>query len=84
MVYRPKIHDPLIHDITSLSECLVCEVKIQNKKGYVAVMHRSPSQSSIKFESFLYGFEDKLSSILFLKSQLIVALGDFNARSSKW
>ena len=47
-------------------------------------MHRSPSQSSIKFESFLYGFEDKLSSILFLKSQLIAVLGDFNARSSKW
>ena len=68
-------------DITSLPECLVCEVTIQNKKGYVAVMYRSPSQSSIEFESFLSGFEDMLSSILFSKSQFTVILGDFNARS---
>ena len=56
-------------DITSLPECLVCEVTIQNKKAYVAVMYRSPSQSSIEFESFLSGFEVMLSSILFSKSQ---------------
>ena len=71
-------------DITSLPECLVCEVTIQNKKGYVAVMYRSPSQSSIEFESFLSGFEDILSSVLFSKSQFTVILGDFNARSSTW
>ena len=47
-------------DITSLPEYLVCELTIQNKKGYVAVMCRSPSQSSIEFESFLSGFEDML------------------------
>ena len=40
-------------DITSLPECLVCGVTIRNEKGYVAVMYRSPSQSSIEFESFL-------------------------------
>ena len=71
-------------DITSLPECLVCEVTIQNKKGYVAVMYRSPSQSSIEFESFLSGFEDMFSSVLFSKSQFTVILGDFNARSSTW
>ena len=71
-------------DITSLPECLVCEVTIQNKKGYVAVMYRSSSQSSIEFESFLSGFEDILSSILFSKSQFTVILGDFNARPSTW
>ena len=69
-------------DITSLPECLVCELTMQNKKGYVAVMYRSPSQSSIEFESFLSGFEDMLSSVLFSKSQFTVILGDFNARSS--
>ena len=45
-------------------------------------MYRSPSQSSIEFESFLSGFEDMLSSLLSLKSQFTVILGDFNARSS--
>ena len=47
-------------------------------------MYRSPSQSSIEFESFLSGFEDMLSSGLFSKSQFQVVLGDFNARSSTW
>ena len=32
-----------IVNITSLTECLVCEVTIQNNKGYVAVVYRSPS-----------------------------------------
>ena len=67
-------------DITFLHECIVCELTIQNKKGYVAVMYRSPSQSSIEFESFLSGFEDMLSSVLFSKSKFTLILGDFNAR----
>ena len=71
-------------DITFLPECLAYEIKIQNKKGYVAIMYRSPSQSSIGFESFLTGFEHMLSSVLFSKSQFTVILGDFNARSPTW
>ena len=58
-------------DITSLPECLVCELTIQNKKGCVAVMYRS-------------GFENMLSSVLFSESQFTVILGDVNARSSSW
>ena len=68
----------------TLTWILVCEVTIQNKKGYVAVMYRCPSQSSIKFESFFSGFEDTLSSILFSKSQFIGISGDINVRSSTW
>ena len=45
-------------------------------------MYRSLSQSSIEFESFLSGFEDMLSSIIFSKSQFTVILGDVNAKSS--
>ena len=71
-------------DITSLLECLVYEVTIQNKKGCIAVMYRSPNQSSMELESFLSGFEDMLSSVLFSKSQFTVILGDFNARSLTW
>ena len=58
--------------MTSLPECLTCEVTIQNKKGYVAAMYRSPNQSNMEFESFLSGFEDML------------ILGDFNVRSLTW
>ena len=71
-------------DITSLPKCLVCEVAIQSKKGYLAVMYSSPSQYSIEFESFLSGFEDMLGSVRFLKSQFTVILGHFNPRSSTW
>ena len=70
--------------IISLPECLVCEVTVQNIKGYIVVMYRSPSQSSIESESSLSGFEDMLSGVLFSKSQFTVILGDFNARSSTW
>ena len=39
-------------------------------------MLRSPSQTSIEFESFISGFEDMLGSVLFSKSQSTVILGD--------
>ena len=44
----------LVHH-TSLHEYLVCEVTRQNKRGYVAVIYRSPSQSSIEFGSVILG-----------------------------
>ena len=34
------------------SECIICEVSIQNSKGYVGVVYRSPSQDSFEFETF--------------------------------
>ena len=68
-----------IVNIISLSECLVREVTIQNKKGYVAVVYRSS-----EFESFLSGMEDLLSNALCSKSQFTGALGDLNARSPAW
>ena len=61
-----------IVNITSLTECLVCEVTIQNKKGYVAVVYRSPRQSTSEFESFLSGSEDLLRNALCSKSQFTV------------
>ena len=47
-------------------------------------MYRSHSQSTSEFESFLYGSEDLLSNALCSKPQLIVLLGDLNARSPAW
>ena len=43
-----------IVNITLLTECLVFEVTVQNKKGYLAVVYRYPSQSTSEFESFLF------------------------------
>ena len=36
-----------------LSECLTLEVTTGNKKGYVITLHRSPSQTSDKPQSFI-------------------------------
>ena len=36
-----------------LSEGLLCEVSINNKKCYVAVLYKSPSQNSSKFDNFI-------------------------------
>lgn len=59
------------------------EITIQNKEGYVDFMDRS-SQSTSKFEYFLFGLQDLLSNILCPESQLSIVLGDLNARSPEW
>ena len=71
-------------NIISLTECLVYEVTMQSKKGYVTVEYRSTSQSTSEFESFLSGLEDLLSNILCSKSQFTIILVDFNPRSPEW
>ena len=45
-----------------------CEVTIQNKKGYVALVYRFCNQSTSEFEFFLSGLEDFPSNILLSKS----------------
>ena len=46
-----------IVNITYLTECLVCEVTIKKKKGYVAVAYRSPSQNISEFCPFYLVWE---------------------------
>ena len=75
-IYYKEILAVRIVNITSLTECLVCEVTIQNKKGYVAAVYRFPSQSTSEFEYFLSDLEDLLSNTLCPKSQFTVILGD--------
>ena len=36
-----------------IEQCILCEIKIQNTTGYVAVIYRSSNQSSNEFEEFL-------------------------------
>ena len=71
-----------IVDITSLTECLVCEVKIQNIKGYVAVVYRSPSQALLNLNPFYLVW--RTCSVKCSKSQFTIILGDLTARSPAW
>ena len=66
------------------SQCILCELSIQNKVGYIAVIYLSPNQSVNEFDEFLLNFEKLLNQIILLKSSFLVILGDFNARSRSW
>ena len=46
----------------NFNECIVCEASIQNSKGYIGVIYRSPSQNTIEFENFS-NFEKLLNYI---------------------
>ena len=62
----------------------MCEVSVQNCKGYIGVVYRSPSQNNTEFENFLSDFEELLSKTVSSNSLFTLILGDFNARSSSW
>ena len=88
--YRESLAIQLV-ETNYLSEYLLCEVCINNKKGYVAVLYRSPSQNSLKFDNFVLKFEMMLSDINSSKphfsiilGDFSITLGDFNARSNNW
>ena len=70
--------------VNYLSECLLCEVTFDNNKGCIAVLHKSPSQTSSDFKYFLSNFEKMLPEINFFKSDFSLILHDFNVRSKSW
>ena len=47
-------------------------------------MYRSPNQSEGNFENFCNNFELTLDAVSATNPFLIVAIGDFNAKSSNW
>ena len=46
-----------------LQECYILEISINNKKGYVASLHRSPCQTRDEFDSFINNLDKLLSEI---------------------
>ena len=53
---------------------------MQNCKGYIGVIYRSPSQNTAKFEEFLLNFEDILNTTTSSSSLFTIILGDFNSK----
>ena len=49
--------------MTQLTECLVCELKINNKKCFITVLYRSPSQSIETFDVFKKGLQQTIINI---------------------
>ena len=73
-----KEHLPLISkpNLTCLKECLVCELKIGNKKCFITVLYRSPSQLLEEFERFKTGLESTILNINNRNPFLTIFLGD--------
>ena len=67
-----------------LKECLIFEVSINNKRGYVVSIYRSPSQTSDDFNSFTTNLEKLVGNISSSNPHFILMIGDFNAKSSNW
>ena len=65
-----------------LSECLTLEVTIRNKTCYVITLHRSPSQTSDKPQSFINNSEKLL--IYSFEPHFVILLGNFDAKSKLW
>ena len=64
------------------SECIICEVSVQNNESYNGVVCRSPSQDANEFQTFLSNFEINVSNTTANNALFIIILGDCNARSS--
>ena len=77
--YRESLAVQLV-ETNYLSDCLLWEVSINNKKGYVAVLYKSPGQNSLEFDNFVIKFEMMLSDINCSNPHFSIIPGDFNAR----
>ena len=70
---------------SNFSECILCEISIGNKIGYIAVTYRSPSQIAIEFADFLENVEKRQYQIQQFTSFFVVIHCDFNAKfESLW
>ena len=71
-------------DIQYLNECINFELKIGDKLCTFVALYRSPSQSLDNFETFIDNFELNLETLSRKNPFLLVAIGDFNAKSKVW
>ena len=65
-----------------LYECITFVIKLVDKICNFVSLSKSPNQSKDDFENFCNNFELTLDAVLATNSFLIVAIGDFNAKSS--
>ena len=59
-------------------------MRIGDKTCNFTVLYRSPSQSQDVFESFCENFNRNLDKFAQNNPFLLVAIGDFNAKSPNW
>ena len=67
--------------VENFDEIIVSEIRLKNKKVFLVLIYRSPSQSADEFDNFLSNLEILLSKLNGEKPDTIIITGDFNARS---
>ena len=71
-----------LNNIHYLNACITFEIKLGDKICNFVSLYRSPNQSEDDFENFCNNFELTLDAVSATNPFLIVAIGDFNAKSS--
>ena len=71
-------------ELNNLNECIIFEVCIQYKKGYIILIYRSLSQAYDKFDNFLLNSEPVLCDIVAISPLFVLITNDFNATSENW
>ena len=71
-------------DIQFSNECINFEIRIGGKLCSFLCLNRSPSQTRDIFETFADNFELTIDTIVNKNPFLIVALGDFNVKTTNW
>ena len=69
-------------DIKYLNECINSEINICGKMYNFLCLYRSPSQTRDTFEIFADNLELTLDTLTYHNPFLIVAIGDFNAKTT--
>ena len=71
-------------DVNHLLESILFDLQIGSKTCNFISLYRSPSQTADNFDSFLDNLKLNLDAMMENNPLLVVAIGDFNARSSSW
>ena len=82
--YKEHITLILRDDINTLDNCLVTEIRSQNKKCFLTCIDRSPSQNQDEFKNFCTNFDILINNINDELPLCSIVTGDFNALCSRW
>ena len=84
-IYHKDFLPIKVNNISCLKECLNFDLSVHGKQCNITLIyHRSPSQSSEEFDTFLSNFELLLDYIANRSPFVSIIIGEFNARSNNW
>ena len=72
------------YGMSTLNECLICELKIGKKKSIITTLYRSPSQTIEEYSNFKVNLEQTIVNINNSNPYISILIGDFNARNTSW